>query len=96
MLIPVVVAPVVMLSSGMSLFLFKQALITLKKSQNVYLVRLNAVCEEFIFGPADEIKFDMQIVCLVSILIVLINIRMDASNMVVRYDTEAIMHKKSK
>ena len=83
MLIPVLLAPVVMLSSGMSLFLFKQALLTLKKSQNVYLVRLNAVCEEFIFGPADDVKFDMQIVCLVSILIVLINIRIDSSDAII-------------
>jgi len=68
----------VLLSSGMSLFVLKQALLSLKKSDNIYFVRLNAVCEEFIFGSADELKFDMNIVCLVAILIVLISMRVNA------------------
>jgi len=51
-------------------------LLKLQASQNIYFIRLNAVSEEFVFGPAGEIIFDMQTVCLVSILIVLISMRL--------------------
>jgi hypothetical protein len=75
MLVPVLLAPVVLLSAGMSLFIFRQALLTIKLSNWWVFVQLNAVCEEVIFGSPEDLKFSTETICLVAILIVLISMR---------------------